>query len=221
MSTPRVVIEVLGEGKTDVGELDRAKRTQPEPPSVGVVPVLLSKLCGSPASLHVIRRRVAFLQQGTLTRKVAFAKTQAFYNRSAGVVFVVDTEGDSPDKKRAELSAGRDFKLPDYPTAIGVAHTCIEVWLLADAGAIARGLKLASLPEVPPDPEALPAPRKDRDHNPKTVLAQCAGTSGTLSSGEATRIAREMNDLRLAETRCPRGFAPFAADVREQLTNLF
>src|SRR5438309_8522462 len=42
-----IVIEVVGEGKTDIGPT--APEPKAEPPTVGVVPVILFKLCGEPA----------------------------------------------------------------------------------------------------------------------------------------------------------------------------
>ncbi len=221
MSIPRVVIEVIGEGKTDIGEIDKTGKGKPEPPTFGVVPVLLHTLCNAPSSLFVVRKRLPFLQKGTLARRVEFSKRQAFYNKASAVVFVVDTEGASPEKTRAELGAGRDARLVDFPTAVGVAHPCIEAWLLADAGAIARGLKLSQSPTVPDDPENLPAPQKNRDHNPKTILSQCAGSTKPLSASHTTNIARQMTDIPLVEARCPRSFKPFADEVRAQLAGLF
>ncbi len=37
--------------------------------------------------------------------------------------------------------------------AIGVAHPCIESWLLADAAAIRRALALPATPKLPAEPE--------------------------------------------------------------------
>jgi hypothetical protein len=143
---------------------------------------------------------------------VRFAKKQAFYNRSAGLVFVVDTEGDHPAQLK-ELQRGRGFELPEYPAAVGVAHPCIEAWLLADASAIARALGLGQTPTVPEKPESLPAPCKDRNQNPKAILGRCVGQNRALSSAQTTRIAQEIGDLNSIRTRCPQGFAPFADEI--------
>lgn len=214
-----VVIEVIGEGETDLGPpSDAAER-----PDQGVVPILLRKMCGDPTTLRVKRRRLAFLQERSrsLERKVKFAKRQAFYNRSSGVVFVVDTEGDDPAKHLGKLQSGRDESLPDFPAAVGVAHPCIEAWLLADAGAIVRAMGLGNAPPLPERPEELPAPRRDRGNNPKMVLAGCAGVARSVGAKHSSKIAEEIRDLDAIRSRCPLGFAPFAEEVESRIRPLF
>lgn len=216
MPDPAIVNEVVGEGKTDHGRGGEG----PGPPTAGVVPVIVHRLCDRPASMLVKRRPLPFLQGKGLWQKVRFAKRQAFNSGSAGLVFVLDTEGNHPAQLE-QLLQGRDAGLVDYPTAVGVTHPCIEAWLLADAAAIARALSLAGRPEVPEAPESLPAPAKDRDRNPKAVLGRCCGQSRTLSSAETTRIALEIRDLAAIRDRCPISFAPFADEVLGIIGPLF
>ncbi len=204
------VIEIVGEGRTECGW----GGDQPGPPSTGVVPILVYHLCGRPASMRVRRRPLPFLQGKGLWQKVRFAKRQASSSGSAGLVFVLDTEGNHPGQLE-QLRRGRDAESPEYPAAVGVAHPCIEAWLLADASAIARAMGLARQPEIPAQPESLPAPCKNRNHNPKTALSRCAGLNRAMSSAETTRIAAEIRDLDAIRTRCPTSFAPFADEVIE------
>jgi len=210
-----VVIEVFGEGKTDIGNND----VGPQPPDQGVVPILVHRLCDRPAQMLVKRRAYAFLQGKGLSQKVWFAKRQACYNRSAGAVFVMDSEGDEKDRRmrHGELTSGRDRGLPGFPMAIGVAQPCIEAWLLTDPRAIGRAVGVTTVPSVPDEPEALPAPNRDRKLNPKAVLANL----GVESAAEKDAVARAMNDLDLVSQRCPRGFAPFAEEVRQYIRPLF
>jgi hypothetical protein len=210
MPTPEAgrIIEVVGEGKTDHGP----GSDQPEAPAHGVVPVLVHRLCDRPDSMRVRCKPLPRLRGKGLWQKVRFAKQQAFYNKSAGLVFVIDTEGDHPTQLK-ELQRGRDFELPAYPTAVGVAHPCIEAWLLADASAISRALGLTQRAAVPEEPESLPAPCKDRNQNPKAVLGRCAGRDRPLSSAETTRIVQAIRDLNAIRNRCPISFAPFADEV--------
>jgi hypothetical protein len=213
-----VVIEVFGEGKTDVGQSEGA-----EPPIRGVVPILVHTLCGRPNAMLVKRYGMPFLQarKGTLPQKVRFAKRQARLNRSAGAVFVVDTEGERKARVR-DLEKGRQMEGDGFPFAVGVAHPCIESWLLADAAAIRKGVGLAADPQVPSEPETLPAPRDDRQNNPKTVLARVAGSSkGDLTAEEKWKIAAAMDDMGLVRRRCPLGFAPFADEVEGRILPLF
>ncbi len=215
------VLEICGEGRTDIGNVvsTPGSRTEPQSPTEGVVPVLTYKLCGEPATMRVVRRAVPFLQGKGLWQKVKFAKQTALYNRSAGAVFVMDSEGKHRDRF-AELSRGRDAAYSELPMAIGVAHPCVEAWLLVDPLAIAKALGLSNPVVVPPNPENLPAPQADRAQNPKTVLARCAERSA-ISSREATLIALEITDLAALRNRCPVGFEPFAQEIEERIAPLF
>ena len=213
-----VVIEVYGEGKTDVGH-DPA----PQRPTNGVVPILLHTLCDKPKRMLVKRYAMPHMIQrkGGLAQKVRFAKRQARLNGSAVAVFVVDSEGDLTERNR-ELAKGRAMESGDFPMAVGVAHPCIEAWLLADAAAIRRALELEKTPDVPEHPESLPAPCRDRRSNPKTVLSACTKQDKReLSVAEKERIAAAMNDMDLVRDRCPLGFAPFAAEVDRYIRPLF
>ncbi len=220
MSEPRVfVIEIVGEGKTDIGPTTREPGI--ELPTTGVVPIFLYKLCGQPDSMRVKRRKEAFLQGKTLEQKVKFSKRQAKYNGAAGAVFVFDTEGEHP-RKLQDICRGRDAEHTDFPAAVGVAHPCIEAWLLSDGRAIARRSSQATLAEAPPEsPEDLPAPCRDKIHNPKLVLACCAGKDRPLAMSETTAIASHMNDMDLIRARCPIGFAPFADEVMTLIRPIF
>lgn len=215
-----VVVEVFGEGKTDVGHDARPQR-----PIRGVVPILLHRLCGKPGHLLVKRYGIPFLQQkGTgrgLRNKVTAARKLAHRNRSHAAVFVMDSEGELTGR-REQLAKGRDAGPSDIPMAIGVAHPCIETWLLADATAIRRGLDLPASPDVPDQPEELPAPCQDGKRNPKTELARIAGSrKKELSTEEKDRIAAAMNDMGLPRSRCPLGFVPFADEVEGRIGALF
>ena len=172
--TPEKPTEIyfFGEGRTDLGE-----GPDGGPPDSGVLPILVHALCGKPRMMAVSRRRFAHLQGKGLWQKVRFAKHQA-RRGGAGAVFVVDSEGDDKTCKAAgdQMRKGRDAVLASFPMAIGVAHPCIEAWLLADASAIRRGLDLTSSPVVPDKPEELPAPRLDKGRNPKRALAEAAGS---------------------------------------------
>lgn len=219
-SDREVIIEVIGEGPTDVGKNPAVQR-----PTQGVVPILLHKLCGKPDRLRVKPKGQIHLQGKSLSQKVRFAKRQACYNPSThAVVFVLDSEGDRRQlqQRRDELETGRDQELPDFPMAVGVAHPCIESWLLADAAAIRRALDLDRSPKVPGRPEELPAPCNDRNNNPKTELAKLSPAARKeLSVAEKNAIALAMNDMGQVRSRCPQGFAPFADEVEERIGPLF
>jgi len=184
----------------------------------------VSTLCGNPLEMRVLPRALQFLHGKGLWKKAQFAKRQARNYGSAGVVFVMDSEGGPKAlaKRQGDLEKGRDHELPEFPMAVGVAHPCIEAWLLADASAIRRAVCLAKDPEVPPEPEKCPAPCQDEEENPKRLLANAAGTGKkSLSADECDRIAKAISDVDLVCRRCPQGFAPFADEVRARIRPLF
>jgi hypothetical protein len=214
------VIEVIGEGHTDVGIAGiSGEPSAPSPPNKGVVPIVVHALCGKPDTMLVVRRHYAFLQSGgkTRTQKVHFAKRQALHNNSAGVVFVLDSEGNFKGRKK-ELLEGRDRQYPEYPAAVGVAHPCIEAWLLADAAAVAEGLNLAKTPAVTAKPEELPAPCHDAKKNPKAMLREIAQRAISVSDKERIAVIADISTLR---QRCPLGFSPFADEVEKHIRPLF
>ena len=121
MNRAKVVIEVIGEGRSDVGPIDNPNESsQPEPPKSGIVPILVHTLCGKPAAMLVKRRPYSVLEGKTRAQKVQFAKRQSLHNHSAGMVFVFDSEGDLNGRTK-ELTEGRDREHREYPAAVGVA----------------------------------------------------------------------------------------------------
>jgi hypothetical protein len=214
---PDVTLELFGEGKTDIGKAEGV----PVRPTSGVSPRLLHVLCGKPGNMLVKRRAVPFLRGKGWEQKVKFAKRQAVYNKSAGVVFVMDTEGEQRERME-DLTKGRDAEFPEFPMAVGAPHPCIEVWLLADPAAIMKGMRLSQSPEVPDDLESLPAPCKDRKRNPKTILANCCGGKRSdLTTTEKDQIAAEIRVLQRLRDKCPTSFAPFADEVEQRIGPLF
>ena len=139
-STPKV-IELVCDGKAEGGPPDDV----PKRPSIGVLTLFIHRLCGEPSDLLVRRRKPLFLSSGThLWRRVEQTKVRAADHGESGLVYVVDTEGDSPARKLKELDKGRAAKRPAFPMAIGVCHPCVEAWLLADRDCIAGMLGIVS-----------------------------------------------------------------------------
>lgn len=208
-----IVIEFFGEGKTDLG-----LGVKPTTPTSGVVPILVHRLCDCPSQMLAKRRPLAFLQGKNLAQKVRFAKRQAYYNRSAGAVFVMDSEGD--DRKRLavqeEMARGRGQEQPTFPLAIGVAQPCIEAWLLVDEQALRRSVPIAGPLTLPTEPELLPAPCRSETDNPKAVLARW----GVRSAAQKDAVAAA-NDIGLLTQRCPHGFGGFAQEVDQHIRPLF
>ena len=146
MPDVNTTVYVFGEGKTDIGGFD-----EPDLPTKGVVPILVHALCHKPRQMRVKREPVAFLEGKGLWQKVRCAKRKAFYGKAHAALFVVDSEGNAVlcKRKHDQVRKGRDAALPDFPMAVGVAHPCIEAWLLTDAKAVRQGLNLAVTPAIP------------------------------------------------------------------------
>ncbi len=213
-------IEIIGEGKTDIGAT-RPSESQADIPLSGVIPILVHRLCGQPKNMQVIRRKIADLQGGGLVNKVRFARQVAARNQSAGCVMVIDSEGDHQGQL-AKVERGRKEARTNIPMAIGVAHPCIESWLLADGRVIQKALGLEKTPDLPNESEQLPAPRSNRDHNPKTVLVTHAQLSrNEIGAEQAWEVARSTKDLDDLRKRCPLSFAPFALEVETHIKPLF
>ena len=218
----QVVVEVFGEGKTDVAMSPQLQR-----PQLGIVPILLHRLCGKPKKMRVKCYTKLFLERvdvnsgGGYQQKAKAFRKLAWRNGSDAAVFVVDSDGDLKGKM-AGVTKGRDAGPAELPMVVGVAHPCIESWLLADGPAIRRGLKLSTTPDVPQQPEDLPAPCQNRNENPKTVLAGIDGArKKELSAKQKDEIAMAMNDMALVRKRCPASFAPFADEVQDRIGPLF
>jgi hypothetical protein len=206
-----IVIEVFGEGVTDIGK----ESAIPRLPDAGVVPIFTHRLCNKPERMRVKTKPFAHLQGKRLWQKVWFAKRQASYNKgSRGVVFVLDTEGDINTLK--DLEKGCDHGAHEFPMAVGIAHLCTEAWLLVDAVVLQQALKVTSLPALPAAPESLPAPKQDRKHNPKSLLAEC----GARSQAQKDKVAQRVS-LQAVRDRCPRSFLPFALEVETHLLSVF
>jgi hypothetical protein len=209
-SPTEVVIEICGEGKTDVAKRD----VTPVVADAGVVTVLTRRLCDDPPQLRVKRSPLMFLQGKGMWQKVLFFKRNAQINGAAGCVFVLDTEG-NPATVWADLDRGRKGGSATFPMAVGMAHPCIEAWMLSDASAVRRGLGLNQRPTVPPQPETLPAPQANRTNNPKYILAGCNVGGRHPNLVEKTAIAEHIA-LSTAESVCP-SFAAFAGEVRQHI----
>ena len=208
------IIDIVGEGVTDLG----VGGDRPCLPTSGVLPILVHGLCGHPNSMKVRRRKAAFLMGRGQCEKLRFAMTQ--YRGSRGVVYVVDTDGDHPGRID-RLRAIRDSIMPAYPAVVGVAHPCIEAWLLGDPKAIRRAFGLPQPIAVTETPEELPATKDKTGGDPKAVLGRCLGRSGAMPADKTTRIALQIRDYEALHQRCPKSFTPFADEVIERIKPIF
>jgi hypothetical protein len=214
MPQPKLVIEVVGEGKTDLGDpSDLETNTAPR---TGVMPILTYALCGRPDNMLVRRRKYAHLEKGGRQKKLHFAIRHAKSAGSHGLVFTVDTD---EDQSVLTWAAGSHSTL--LPIAVGAPRPCIEAWLLVDSKAFVRAIGRPLVEPLPNDPESLPPARDDKRH-PKRILARCCGVNqADLRAEKKWAIAREITDPGDLARGCPLSFAPFADQVRSRIKPLF
>ena len=217
------IIEIIGEGVTDVGleQKPSSAKVFAEKPTQGVLPILVHKICNKSENMRVIRKRVAHLRGKKPAEKVEFERFQAYHSNYDGLVLVVDSDGELNEVRKTWFDAREKSEMElasTLPMAIGVAHPCIESWLLADATAVRRGLELDRTPDVPLNPENL-SPIQDNRNHPKNIFH--TNVKKNISAQEKDRIAAAMNDLELVKQRCPLGFKPFADEVEKHIVPLF
>jgi hypothetical protein len=204
-------ILVYGEGPQDVG--------RGEDEYVGVVRTLVERLItecpdSSDEKITFRGRRLGRLHGGKgFKRKARIAINEARRQGYDCVVIVIDRDGRRQKNGRLQaLNDGRDEALRTayFPTAIGVAIETMEAWLLADERALSECLGRAV--DKQPSPEKLSGKKGTPEH-PKTRLNTLIdGDDGKLKQ----RIAEQV-DLPTIERRCPKGFKPFADEIRAHL----
>jgi hypothetical protein len=119
-------------------------------------------------------------------------------------VLVIDEDGHA--ERASELSAAQQYAGAAFPRAFGIAIRTFDAWMLADERALTTVLGCPI--DRPPAPESLT--------NPKQYCKRLLeATGGQLSQSEMYAKLAEVIDLAMLEDRCPKGFAPFAARVRQ------
>ncbi len=220
MATPQSqrVVEIVGDGIAETGKMSVA----PTKPESGVVTLLVFRLCDCPEGMFVHRRPIFRQKRYPLWRRVQQTKMRAADYGDAGLIYVVDSEGEDPAKYLTELVRGRDAKRKDFPMAVGVAHPCIEAWLLADPQAIRKAFDLKKAPSIPSAREYLPnAPKTFPGKFYKRFLAECAQKQrADLSMQEKSALVLAINDIAVIENSCP-SFASFAAEVKDHIGPIF
>jgi hypothetical protein len=154
--------------------------------------------------------------------KVKAALVAANEDRRHGVVIVVDEpssrEGSRLSRLRDGRSAAREAGVL-LPCALGVAIPEIESWLLADDGARANNLGAAG---------RRPLRQPEEIDDPKALFSSLYGEYEKECEESGTHVREQWEvkescavDSRVdvVEFQCPRGFAPFADEVRTEIGN--
>jgi len=228
-----VKLRFIGEGPSDVGLGAEINDSEPRYGCVyWFVRNILEKWKGN--HVHIRRSRDIFPRLNLRLRprrgyeaKVRAALVQAREEQMDGVVIVVDQPPSREVSRLARMQEGRKVAREQgimTPCALGVAIPEIEAWLLANEKARAKNLPPVGRRPLPvASPETLPDAklhfltlygeyRRERElkNQPPKKKSEV---------GESLAIDARVDHL---ERLCPRGFAPFAEDVQNEIgENLF
>jgi hypothetical protein len=210
---------VFGEGKHELaGRLGEALTAEELP----VLPTLVHRLLGEPGDVTYECRRWKDIKHVAgrghkLARKVKRAILQATAQEFGAAVILIDRDRNDDAEMVAPLREGRD-SMPDAfapACAVGVAVETFDAWMIADpnAAAIAGGDKS----QCHASPENLDGKEGTGNH-PKDRAADVFGGSGGL--GEKYKQTAMNIRLEHLEKCCPKGFKPFADEVRSRIAPL-
>lgn len=213
-----MTVVLYSEGRRDLGSPEPfAPHAEPGP-----LRVLVGRVLGDRDALYIETRafgRVHGTRGGTglggFARKTCRALRDAKRDGDDAVVIVVDRDGHSGKGKLAELLSGRDAAAVPVASAIGVAQEMVESWLMGDATGWRAAYPHADPP--PADPETDTGDRRSERYA-KKVLEDLLEPHRDGKSWVATytRLAEHI-DLRRLEETCHRSFAPFAAELRNNV----
>ncbi len=134
------------------------------------------------------------------------------------LVYVIDRDRNRPANTIHAMQEGRDAaeKKTPLPCAVGTAVEAFDAWFIADANAVKAAGKGAGWNQgaTHPQPEKLGGEEGYGQH-PKDLAAVILG--GVIGLGDKyASIACHVDLDQLAKT-CPKGFAPFADEVRRRI----
>lgn len=144
--------------------------------------------------------------------------------RPLAVIALIDARVEEVEELREDFRLICEYcrvEAPDVPLALGMAIQEVEIWMLADEQSrrAAFGDAIGAR-DVGKDLESV--------HDPKSSWNDLAGQARAPEDGalerhfdHQRRCAWEALRLEIVEHRCPRGFQPFARDVRAVLGRAF
>jgi hypothetical protein len=225
----------VGEGKHELGP------SQPGPmpqPATGPVPVLARRICPSLAAEHVglrwIELRLIQVGHKQLDRDISGSGYQTKAKRAVllsamvyqcdGTICVVDADTAS-EKCLEQMRQGQIEGLKKleplgrpHAAACGVAFQSIDAWTLGAHGAIAAelGVAVEALRQYYPTKhiEELSNRSGKEEHQPKAILEKIASSQGRSADTVFRTAVAEQTRIEELERECPRGFKPFAQDIR-------
>ncbi len=214
----------VGEGPHDIGN-PGSDPFQPRP-AQGVIPILARKVCPSisPESVSLAWKEIArFNPQGKkrgFESKVPAAVLVAGRFSCSGSVFVADRDGDPSRYDGLKAGVNRTKEIfPQHPIAFGLAVESIEAWTLGVPNKIAEGLGVDVLQVQAEYPrgvhvEEMSERSGKEEHRPKKLLEQITQLKHRSASTEFRQAVAERTEIAELEKACPKGFQPFAGQLR-------
>ncbi|HUT01979.1 MAG TPA: hypothetical protein VM031_05965 [Phycisphaerae bacterium] len=212
MSIRRVV--VYGDGPYDLGpNLGR----EVAPDQTYALPRLVHRLLDEPSDTFYAAEIFASVppvhgRGHKYGRKAQGAIRQARQGRYHAAVIVIDRDRAPGTRKLRPLQEARDqLQHQGFPPcAIGMAVEAFDAWMIADGNAVkAAGGNPAKTHRSPENLDK----KEGTGGHPKDLAMQVFGGRDRVAEKYAVVAANA--DLALLERTCPKGFAPFAEEVRE------
>lgn len=221
----------VGEGRCDIGD------SNPNPfhprPAQGTIPRLAPGICPTIAPDSValawteIRRFNPAGKKHGYPAKIAAAALVAVRKFGcSATVAVADRDGDTG--RNAALAQGVETArqlFPKHAVAWGLAIESVEAWTLGVPDKIAEelGVEVNLVRQQYPrgvHVEALSERSGKQDHRPKRILERIAGLKHREDSSAFREAIAARTEVAILEQACPRGFAPFADQLRQTLGSI-
>lgn len=205
---------VFGEGKHELGDELGVALTAEQLPAL---PRLIHRLLGEPENVRYTCEPLKALPAAhgsgrKFAKKTAAAVRRAQDNGFTAVVVLIDRDR-QPDRDRlGALTEGRSHVegVQYPPCAVGAAVEALDAWMITDGAAVkAVGGNAA---RCHPSPESMDGTEQTGNH-PKVRATEILGKG----LGEKYAAIAGVVNLELLEKRCPKGFKPFADDVRDRI----
>jgi hypothetical protein len=138
-----------------------------------------------------------------------------------GTICVADADT-APENCQEQMQQGQKEGLDQvgsgYAAAYGIAFQSVDAWTLGARRAIAAelGVEVEALrPYYPSKPiEELSNQSGKEEHQPKTILERISSSCGRSADTAFRTAVAQRTEIEELEKECPRGFKPFAAEVR-------
>jgi hypothetical protein len=222
----------VGEGSHELGAAQPGYGPRP---ATGPVPVLARRICPLLRQVHLGIRWAEIglfsLNRKQLDRDIRKSGYQTKAKRAVllsaiafkcnGTICIADADTapkDCLEQIRQGQTEGLETVGGHHGAACGVAFQSIDAWTLGarTALAVVLGVTVEALRQYYPAKhiEELTNQSGKEEHRPKAILEQIASSHGRPADTDFRTAVAERTEIEELEKECPKGFKPFADDVR-------